>query len=368
MARTAQQEMRGDAVFVTAEASYQCRLDSADGGARLYVFQRTGNNNTDLPSTALLRLGAQPNVTVVNLGIGTTQVRTRTGTNVVLLAAGESAELWATSTTSESWEFLKDTQAGVLFGLNDSRKPMQLRFTASRLNRVSLREEVAALFGYTATDGPVALDVVVERDVVIGGGTAADGPSMDTGTFPSGSTILLTLEAGAYISGSGGNGGQGMSDAGAGMTAGAAGGPALRIATPTTVVNGGRIQGGAGGGGGAARGQASSVNRPGGSGGGGAGAPAGKGGPALGSPPDPSTGGQPGTLLTAGTGGQSTTGTPIGGSGGAPGAAGSAGQSGLGGVAGAAGGAAGYALGYVTGVPYSVVSAGGSIVGTTVAL
>ena len=368
MARTAQQEMRGDAVFVNAEADYRCRLDSAEGGARLYVVQRSGNYNTDLPSTAQVRIGAHPNVTVINLGIGTTQVRTSTAANVVSLAAGESAELWPITQTSEVWRWIKRSVAGVLSGLNDSRKPLQLRFTASRLNRVSLREEVAALFGYTATDGPVALDVVVERDVVIGGGTAAAGPSLDTGTFPSGSTILLTLEAGAYISGSGGNGGQGMSDAGAGMTAGTAGGPALRIATPTTIVNGGRIQGGAGGGGGAARGQASSVNRPGGSGGGGAGAPAGKGGPALGVPPDPSTGGQPGTLLTAGTGGQSTTGTPVGGSGGAPGAAGSAGQSGLGGVAGAAGGAAGYALGYVTGVPYSVVAAGGSIVGTTVAL
>lgn len=364
MPRTAQQEWRGEAVINSAVSPYYMRLDSGEGGARLYVQQISGTSEMYLPPTTHLRIGREPNFVICNAGFAAVTVRDSEGTMVATIAAGSFAELWALATTAQTWHAVVQSNGaiGISLPVVETRIEYALNYTASRLVPVNLREELAKQFGYVSADGPVALTVTIAAGVVIGGGTPTKA-ALDTGTFPFGSTILLDLKAGAYIAGSGGAGGLGMQTSGAGMTAGAAGGNALRIATPTTILRAGTIQAGGGGGGGGSRQIVATIMRPGGSGGGGAGAPGGTGGAAIGSPADPSTAGQPGTIFAGGAGGISTLGAAAGGAGGLA-ASGANGSNGT--ALGASGGAAGYAIGYVVGVPYSVIAAGGATLGTTV--
>ena len=101
------------------------------------------------------------------------------------------------------------------------------------------------------------------------------GPAMDTGTFPAGSIIMLTVLDNGYISGRGGHGGIGQPITGGTVgsptygfvTPGNNGSDGLYIRTNTVLYNYGRVQGGGGGGsGGSAVG---AVSGPGGGGGGG---------------------------------------------------------------------------------------------------
>ena len=99
------------------------------------------------------------------------------------------------------------------------------------------------------------------------------GPAMDTGTFPAGSIIILTVLDNGYISGRGGHGGIGQP-----ITGGTSGSPTygsitqanngsdgLYIRTNTVLYNYGRVQGG--GGGGSGGGAVGDVSGPGGGGG-----------------------------------------------------------------------------------------------------
>lgn len=108
-----------------------------------------------------------------------------------------------------------------------------------------VRDEVDAL-GYDGS-GPVAVAVVVEAGTVIGATDTAT-PAFDTGAFPVGSSILLTVEATATIAGHGGNGGGNGGNLNAGGDPGEAGGPALNAQIPLTIDNFGTIGGGGGGG------------------------------------------------------------------------------------------------------------------------
>ena len=96
------------------------------------------------------------------------------------------------------------------------------------------------------------------------------GPAMDTGTFPAGSIIILTVLDNGYISGRGGHGGIGQP-----ITGGTSGSPTygsitqanngsdgLYIRTNTVLYNYGRVQGG--GGGGSGGGAVGDVSGPGG--------------------------------------------------------------------------------------------------------
>lgn len=131
---------------------------------------------------------------------------------------------------------------------------------------------------------------VLEANVTVASGvvsaTSTAGYAFNiNGTYPTGSTIAVTINPGVYIVGKGGAGGDGGPGVGfaSGLTAamyGKPGGPALNIAASNamvTITNYGTIAGGGGGGGGGAE-----VNSPGsvwnGGGGGGGGAGTGAGG------------------------------------------------------------------------------------------
>jgi len=175
-------------------------------------------------------------------------------------------------------------------------------------------------------------------------GAAGGGIGLDTGTWPTGGTLNLTLEVSGKIYGGGGGGGTG----GAGLvngSAGSAGGDAIFVRTPLSVVvnSGGEIKsgGGGGGGGGGSRGPPP-TNTPVTGGHGGGGFPNGVGPAAAG---EGTTGGG-----GAGSNGGSTSGATAG-AGGAGGNAGSSGATGATGSTlsgppafGGAGGAAGFAI------------------------
>ncbi len=157
-----------------------------------------------------------------------------------------------------------------------------------------------------------------------------------TGTLPTGSTVALTLESGAFTRGAGGAGGNGGVLNRDGNT-GIAGGTAVNFQSngSITVDSGGTVSGGGGGGGGGG----GFFNDPaeGYGGGGGGGFPNGAGG----SGPLTASDGSAGTTGGGGAGGSGASSGGNGGAGGAVAAAGTAGSAatGSGGAAGAAGSA-----------------------------
>lgn len=179
---------------------------------------------------------------------------------------------------------------------------------------------------------PLAATVTVNNGIIVGSSSTATY-GFDTGvTFPTGTTLALTIGTGAYVVGRGGNGGIGInSPAGVGGN----GGPALRAQQAISITNNGTIGGGGGGGTGGA-----SAN--GGGGGGGAGNSVGAAGPT------PAGGGAAaaGTLTAGGAGGTGADPDGKGGyvangfNGGAGGSLGNPGLAGTGNAAVSSGGAA----------------------------
>lgn len=157
---------------------------------------------------------------------------------------------------------------------------------------------------------------------IVGGVTLGSKSSslaaLDTGTFPSGSSLKI-INNGTIV-GLGGNGGN---PGYCGETSlelagpGGAGGPALRARMAVTVVNNGKIWGGGGGGGGG--GVRSGYCTIGGGGGGGGGALIGIGGNSIFAPVGYSGAGDNGTLTKGGNGGVGCETWPAGGTGGDPG-------------------------------------------------
>lgn len=186
------------------------------------------------------------------------------------------------------------------------------------------------------------INFVVGNGVTIMG-TGDGGTGLQTGSWPGGYTISLTLTvaAGGKVYGGGGIGGEGAGGGDGGY--GFSGGDAVSCSHPIQIVieSGGEVRGGGGGGGGSAVrfrfGEAY------GGGGGGGGVPNGYGGPGgIGDPgPGPGQDGTAGSISVVGGGGFGGAGK--GGNGGNFGAAGSAGASGSP-YYGGTGGAAGYAI------------------------
>jgi hypothetical protein len=166
---------------------------------------------------------------------------------------------------------------------------------------------------------PGAWNVTINSGVTISSGSTSL-PALDTGSFPTGSTLQLT-NAGTIV-GAGGNGGGGGNCFAVPQIsggAGGAGGGALRAQLTTTVVNNGSIWGGGGGGGGAGGdGYASSTG-----GGGGAGLISGGGGAGY-----QGANGSAGTLTAGGAAGSVQGAGEKGGNGGGPGLVGAAGANG----------------------------------------
>ena len=223
-------------------------------------------------------------------------------------------------------------------------KSIQVDIIADTAN-YNLSTDLQNNFGWNGTD-VINVNCNIASGVqvydTIGG---ASGYAFDTGTFPVGCTITITLaDSTSYIVGNGGDGGNGVANGNGGN--GQVGGNALRAQHAITVVNNGNIWG-AGGGGGAGGGDSftssgggdtgpTTTNRAGGGGGGGAGRNIG----ALGTG---GTGGSAATLTTGGAGRLGDSGA-TGGSGGSPGNAGANGQDDV--KPGGTGGLAGF---YITG-------------------
>lgn len=371
MTHTALKEQYGGSVDVTLSTTtpYQCSHDSRHGCRRFYILRPTVVGAiARLPNADYQTIGANPSITIINRGTQTLTVQTASGTLVGVLPANIGAEFYClfnaealNAAANVTWTYLPMVNTTVGASLNTNRIPFSITYTASSTTPTFLDLDIGKTFGYRRADGPVALDVTIAANVVLGS-NSVNSYAFYTGSYPSGSTLTLTLQPGAYISGAGGTGGTGQLVSGTGMTQGGNGGGALAIYVNTTLINNGRIQGGGGGGGGAARRTVSSITYPGGSGGGGAGAVAGVGGPQVGSPPDPSTAGQVGTLLLGGLGGASSPTSAFGGIGGTPGVAGNVGQSGV--VAGASGGSGGPAIGLRSGFTITTITAGTQLGGT----
>jgi YD repeat-containing protein len=191
--------------------------------------------------------------------------------------------------------------------------------------------------GYTGTAGANYQFVVASGVTIMG--AAGAGKGIDTGTWPSGSSISLVISGNVY--GGGGNGGAG-NNSGSGY-AGGGGGDAIYVQAPISItVNAGASikSGGGGGGGGSSQSFTGMGGGTVGGDGGGGGFPNGLGGAGTtGTYADPVAPGSPGTTSGGGAGGA---GGPLGGNGGGAGSAGSAGSTST--NPGGAGGAAGYAI------------------------
>jgi 3D (Asp-Asp-Asp) domain-containing protein len=108
----------------------------------------------------------------------------------------------------------------------------------SNTNNYNVRS--AAISAGVNPTSPVFIYLTIASGVYVGS-TSTGSYALDTGVFPTGSSIYISNSG--YIYGAGGDGG-------ASDTAGSPGGPAMRARTPTTVYNSGVAVIGGGGGGG----------------------------------------------------------------------------------------------------------------------
>jgi hypothetical protein len=233
-------------------------------------------------------------------------------------------------------------------------------------NNINLRE-VFDNSGLGVEPDDTTVVTFIIRDGIIIGSDDPNFPSLVVGDWPSGATITLQINATAFVSGAGGQAGNGGDVFAASATSGQAGGTAIVADRAIAIVNNGTIQGGGGGGGG---GRSSltfdGVNlfyTAGGGGGGGAGAIAGSGDVVAGAD---------GSLTAGGAGGPSRSATigvtGAGGNGGDPGQAGQNGTdttppaTGFAGPAGA-GGAAGVAI---DGDSFVTLTGSGTVLGNQI--
>ena len=351
MGNTAIDEQRGGSVDVTlgSPTVYQAGLPSGPGGVRLYVVRPTvAGSSFRLPNPNYCTVGAEPVCVVINKGTQSIDITNFGGTLITSLAANRAIEAYLLIVGVDLWSPIGPFVVSSSGGLNGNRKPFEVVYTASSTTRTNVRTDVAKQYGYVGADGPAAVAVTIKSGVVLGGGTPT-GASLLTGGWPAGSTMLITLESGAFIAGAGGAGGRGADINGAGVGAGGDGGLAMNVLVNAALINNGTIQGGGGGGGGAARRLINSVWLPGGSGGGGAGANPGAGGGIVNT--NNATIGQAGSFTAGGLAGDA--GGYQGGVGGAPGALGGNGAPGTAGGGGARG-AAGTAIQVLTSGGFSL--------------
>jgi len=320
MGNTAIDEQRGGSVDVTlgSPTVYQAGLPSGPGGVRLYVVRPTvAGSSFRLPNPNYCTVGAEPVCVIINKGTQSIDITNFGGTLITALAANRAIEAYLLIVGVDLWSPIGPFVVSSSGALNGNRKPFEVVYTASSTTVTRVRNDVARQYGYVGADGPAAVAVTIKAGVVLGGGTPT-GASFGTGGWPAGSTMLITLESGAFIAGRGGAGGRGQDTAGNGLTAGADGGLAMDVRVNAALINNGTIQGGGGGGGAGLLRTLSGITYPGGSGGGGAGADPGAGGGVVNG--NSATAGQPGSFTAGGLAG--TAGGYVGGVGGAPGALG----------------------------------------------
>lgn len=176
-------------------------------------------------------------------------------------------------------------------------------------NNQNLRTIYNAVFSDVPSGNRAVITFIINAGVVLGS-TSTATPALTTGSWPSGTRLILVNRG--RIQGMGGNGGNGGTDSitpNCPRTNGTPGGPALEATFPISVDNSlGQIWSGGGGGGGGVEGD-SCCSGGGGGGGGGAGSSAGTGGTTTtcGFTFQPGVAGNPGTSLAGGSGGNGGT-------------------------------------------------------------
>lgn len=316
-------------------------------GNRVVEIGGGGTEELVLPDARLLELGGPHFVILAYKEVGSAQPTTAniyaSGTatipsNLLATVQRTNPSPPATSSGAVGRCYLVDnsTQAGVwvivVSDAESTEAPTVLHPTLDRRIRTDVEEfsfelgvsgqlnvNIRTLCDEAGYDGanPAHVNVIVGPQLsathaVIGSSSRAN-PALETGTFPSGSLINLTVLDNSFVTGRGGRGATGTSVTGG--TVGNAstittsagsnaedGGMGLKIDTPTVLRNFGRIQGG--GGGGQAGAAVSTGERSGAGGGGGAGYRASLGGPAgQNSIANRGSRGEPGTLNSPGQGG-----------------------------------------------------------------
>ena len=261
MARTAAQEQYGDAVDSSpGGGNYLLRLPSGVPGAvRTYLLRPTGATNVILPATAGLEpsAGGAPCYTIHNKTANSSALTVLDevgGSTVTTLAADEAAQIFLHFDGGTATWLARKSSGIVLSGTRPNTW-VEFDIALQSGTDVNLRTLCDEL-GY---DGTTAALVRATLEVPSGATNAVIGassvgysysvPGLSTGTFASGSHIVLTVGTGAFISGKGGQGGVGGSaSVSPGGGAGGAGGIGLDITTSLTLINYGTIQGGGGGG------------------------------------------------------------------------------------------------------------------------
>jgi hypothetical protein len=363
MPRTALDEMWGGYVVASNVDQLVPLPSGVPGAARLI-----GATNTSvlLQDARLLPVGGPVYTVWNNQASLQCAVKNRSGTQLTLLNPNAVAVCYLVDNSTEAGTWIvENTQGAASSPQTITVDEFTIELGPGTNLQVNIRSRCNQL-GYTGAN-PARVQVFVgpQGSATVGavGNFTRGQPAMDTGTFPAGSVIILTVLENGYITGRGGTGGTGQPITGGtpsspqygSVTVAGDGDDGLYVRTNTVLYNYGRIQGGGGGGsGGGAQG---SVSGPG--GGGGAGywpsprgvqgsVPAGQGFGVGGN-------GQNGVLNTPGLGGGVSNGAPAGtgGTGGEPGQNGGDSSDTAGGF-----GQAGFAIKVASGVTLTKVVAG----------
>lgn len=349
MSRTAEQEHFGDShVELDLKDDFRLRLPYGPGGCRLYAMQYTGLGfSAQLPDARDLQPTGEPSYVVACLDMDF-DIVDQSSNVLATLTVGDCVviHLVDNSTAVGVWSVQFSGGFEVSSDIPNGREFYDVVFSRNTLD-FNLRNHATAI-GYDGV-APVVFRCRVPSNITLGASSTAFW-GFDTGGFPSGSVIMVTVEAGAVITGIGGIGGRG-GDVLPGLLSqpGQQGGHGMRIQDDTILINYGTIQGGGGGGGGGAA-LSSPVGSQQSGGGGGGGAGFQNGYLQSGDPGDPARATGYGGRGGRDQGGLGGTGYVSGGDGGNPGQAGSTGT--------AAGGAAGDAIQRATAVTLTKIVAG----------
>jgi hypothetical protein len=273
MPRTALDEMWGGYI-VAGNVDQLVPLPSGVPGAARLI----GATNTSvlLQDARLLPVGGPVYTVWNNHASLQCAVKDKAGTQLTLLNPDAVAVCYLVDNSTEAGTWIVENKQGSVSSAQTiTVDEFTIEFGPGVNLGVNLRTMCDQL-GYTGSN-PARVNVFVgpQGSATTGavGGLTAGGPAMDTGTFPTGSVVMLTVLDNGYISGRGGDGGDGQPITGGtvslptygSVVVGSDGGDGLYVRTDTILYNYGRIQGGGGGGsGGLASG---SVTGPGGGGG-----------------------------------------------------------------------------------------------------
>lgn len=256
MPRTALDEMWGG-YMVAGNVDQLLPLPSGVPGAARLI----GATNTSvlLQDARLLPVGGPVYTVWNNQASLQCAVKNKAGTQLTLLNPNAVAVCYLVDNSTEAGTWIVENKQGSVSSAQTiTVDEFTIEFGPGINLGVNLRTMCNQL-GYTGSN-PARVNVFVgpQGSATVGavGGLTAGGPAMDTGTFPAGSVIMLTVLENGYITGMGGRGGDG-----AAITGGTPSSPTrgtivqagdgrdgLHVQTDTILYNYGRIQGGGGGG------------------------------------------------------------------------------------------------------------------------